>query len=67
MLFVLAMEGITTILDFAEIEGKIIGIGKKGSRVNHILFADGIMLFSKAQPHCIEALCFEKIRDSIWS
>lgn len=53
LLFIIAMESLTILLDYAEIEGKIFGLGKKDHLVNHILFEDDLMLFLKANNHFI--------------
>lgn len=54
MLFVIAMEGLSTLVEYAEVEGKVKGLGKNEAKVNHNLFADDVMLLSKATRHCIE-------------
>lgn len=54
MVFVIVMEGLSTLLEYAEYEGKVKGLEKKESGVNHILFANDVMLFSKANPQSIK-------------
>lgn len=53
LLFVSAMEGLSSMLAYAEAEGRILGLGKKLCNVNHLLFADDVMIFSKATKHYV--------------
>lgn len=48
LLFVIAMKGFSSLMDYAEAEKKIVGFGKKGCKVNRLLFADYVMISSKA-------------------
>lgn len=52
MLFVVAMEWLTILLEHAEIEGKLKGLGRNGPTVIHIFFKDDVM-FYKA---CIQSI-----------
>lgn len=56
MLFVIVMEGLTILLEYAGINDKIKGMGRKGSSVNHILFASDVMLFSKVNVHYVKTI-----------
>lgn len=53
LLFVIAMEGLTSLMDFAKVEGAISGLGGKSFDLNHLLFADDVMIFAKAKPNTI--------------
>lgn len=46
--FVIAMEGLTSLLDYAQAAIKITGFDSKSCKVNYIFFADDVIIFSKA-------------------
>lgn len=56
MLFVIAMEGLSILMKYAEMEGKVMGLEKKDCSVNHILFADEVMLFLKVNAHYVKKI-----------
>lgn len=49
-LFILCVEGLSTLLHMGEREGKIIGlpIARGGTKINHLLFAGDSLLFCRA-------------------
>lgn len=49
------MEGLST-LEYVEIQGKIKDHRKKDLTVNHLLFTDDVMLFSKANHHYVKQI-----------
>lgn len=53
LLFVITMEGLTSLMDYAKVEGAIIGLGEKNFGLNHLLFTDDVILFAKAKPNSI--------------
>lgn len=55
MLFV-TMEGMNTLLDSTEVEGKIKGLGRNDSTVNYIPFVDDVMIFSKVNFHFVDKI-----------
>lgn len=48
LLFVIVMEGLISFLDYAIADDTIKGLGRKECEVNHIFFANGVMIFSSA-------------------
>lgn len=54
MLLVITMEGLTTLLEYAETEGKIKALGKYGGAVNHLFIADEVMIFSGASVNYVK-------------
>lgn len=58
-IFVIAMEGLTTLLDYAETVGKIKALGKRECAVSHLFFANNVMIFSRALLHFVKQ--FEEV------
>lgn len=54
VLFVIPMEWLTTLFEYAEVEGKIKALGKKDYAVSHLFFADEVMIFSRASVHFVK-------------
>lgn len=48
LIFVIVMECLTLLLDYAEAEGKIKGLGKRGA-VSHLFIVDDVHSFAKQQ------------------
>lgn len=54
ILFVIVMEGLTSLLEYSEAQGKIKALGKNECAINHLFFANDVMIFSKASEYWVK-------------